>query len=577
MTNKLSWKIGGEAGFGIMTTGYIFSKACVRAGLNTFDFTEFPSLIRGGHNTYQVRVEDREVHSPVKSVDILVALNRQTIELHEQELTPGGAIIYDSSLELERKIRPDVKVFAVPFLDLAKKAGGERLMVNNVALGVSFALVDFDLKTLLKVIEETFKDKGKKVTELNKAAAKEGYDYMRQLKPEFGHRLRKAKTMNRMLISGNEAVALGALKAGCKFIAAYPMTPASGIFQFLAGYEREYGIIAKQTEDEIAAMNMVIGAGFAGVRSMTCTSGGGFSLMVEAVGLAGITETPAVIVEVQRPGPSTGMPTQTGQEDLRFILSSSQGEFPRVVIAPGDVDECFHETINAFNLAERYQIPVFILSDKHLGESRTTTKVFDTRKVRIDRGAVLSDAQLRRMKQFNRYEDTKTGVSPRSIPGQRHGIYTATSNEHGESGIITEESEDRVRMVDKRMRKMKFIEREMPKPHVYGSPHPEITLVCWGSTKGAAMEALTWLLRDHVKVNLLHLVYLNPFPSDQVKAALDDGQKILLIEGNATGQLGGLIRENTGIEIGHRLLKYDGRPIYPEEIYDKVKEVLRHG
>lgn len=575
--NKLTWKLGGEAGFGIMTTGYIFSKVCARSGLNVFDFTEFPSLIRGGHNTYHVRVDEKETYSQIRMVDILVALNMETIRLHENEISPGGALIYDSKIKLDKKLRGDIKAFPVPFLELAEKVGGKKMMINNVALGCSFGLVDFNLKSLLSVIEEVFGGKGREVVDLNKAAARAGYEYIKKMNPDFNRKLEKVKSKPKILINGNEAVAMGAVKAGCRFLSAYPMTPSSGILHFFAKYERDCELVVKQTEDEIAAMNMAIGAGFAGSRAMTCTSGGGFALMTEALSLAGISETPLVIAEVQRPGPSTGLPTHTGQEDLKFILSAAHGEFPRVVIAPGDVEECFFETINGFNIAEKYQVPVFILSDKHLGESRQTVKPFDTKNVKIDRGKLLSEAELKKLKDFKRFGDTKSGVSNRSIPGQKGGIYTVTSDEHNEYGLLTEESDMRIKMVEKRLRKINGIAKEIPDPNVYGSTDPEVTVVVWGTNKGPALEALSWLLRDHVKVNILHLVYLNPFPVNRVKEILGKAKKILLVEGNATAQLGQLIMEKTGIEIKNKFLKYDGRPVYPEEIYDEVKEVLKHG
>jgi 2-oxoglutarate ferredoxin oxidoreductase subunit alpha len=577
IVNKLSWKIGGEAGFGIKVTGHIFSKACMRAGLNVFDYSEFPSLIRGGHNTYYVRVGEKRVHSHIGSVDILVALNGQTIDMHENEVNPGGALIYDSEIKLKGKIRADINAYPVPLLELAKKAGGERLMVNNVALGASFALVDFDLKILLGVIEDVFEKKGKRVVQVNQASARAGYDYIKGLNPEFSHSLRKVKSGKKILINGNEAVAVGAIKAGCKFMSAYPMTPASGIMHFFAEHERDYDLVMKQTEDEIAAINMAIGANFAGVRAMTATSGGGFSLMTEALGMAGVHETPLVIVEVQRPGPSTGMPTYTGQEDMRFVMHASQGEFPRVVIAPGDVDECFYETFNAFNLAEKYQVPVIILSDKHLGESSMSTEPFNQKKLDIDRGFLLSDREVERMKDFRRFKFTKSGVSPRSIPGQKGGIFTVSSNDHDDYGFGTEDSAMRTAMVDKRLKKLDTMERDIPKPKVYGSTDPEVTVVVWGSNKGAALEALEWLLRDHVKVNVVHMVYIWPFPAERVKEILEKSKKVLLVENNATAQLGGLIREQTGFDIKNRLLRYDGRAVLPEEIYDKVKEVLKHG
>ena len=577
--NGLSWKIGGEAGYGIMTTGLIFAKACSRAGLRVFDHIEYPSLIRGGHNTYQVRAEVEEVFSHVKNVDLLVALNEETIDKHKEELAPGGGIIYDGDvipLSKEDLGREDVKLYHIPLLRLAEESGGRRIMINSVALGASFALIGFDFEMLSDVIRDIYRGKAKETIEFNIKAAKLGYDYVKSkgMEKDFRRKLPKVAGKRRMLLTGNEAVGLGAIKAGCKFYAAYPMTPSSSILHFMASQERNFSLVVKHTEDEIAAINMAIGAGFAGARAMTATSGGGFSLMSEALGLAAMTETPIVVAVCQRPGPSTGLPTRTEQGDLKFVLHASQGDFPRFVIAPGDIEECFYKTIEAFNLGEKYQCPVILILDKYLSESHKTAEEFDVSGIKIDRGRLLSNEELERIEEFKRYEFTETGISPRTIPSQRRGIFTATGNERDETGYLSEDKTVRTKMMDKRFRKFEQGEKETPEPKLFGPKDAEVTIIAWGSTKGPVKEAMRLLGRDGVKANFLQIVYISPFPTKTVSKIIETSKRTVIVENNKTAQLASLIKEKTGKEIEYKILKYDGRQFFPTEIYQSVKEVL---
>jgi 2-oxoglutarate ferredoxin oxidoreductase subunit alpha len=577
--NGLSWKIGGEAGYGIITTGFIFAKVCSRAGLHVFDHIEYPSLIRGGHNTYQVRAEVEEVFSHVKHVDLLVALNEETIDKHKEELAPGGGIIYDGDvipLSKEDLRREDVKLYHIPLLRLAEESGGRRIMINSVALGASFALIGFDFEMISDVIRDVYRGKAKETIEFNIKAAKLGYDYVKskEIEKDFRRKLPKVAGKRRMLLTGNEAVGLGAIKAGCKFYAAYPMTPSSSILHFMASQERNFSLVVKHTEDEIAAINMAIGAGFAGARAMTATSGGGFSLMSEALGLAAMTETPIVVVVSQRPGPSTGLPTRTEQGDLKFVLHASQGDFPRFVIAPGDIEECFYRTIEAFNLGEKYQCPVILILDKYLSESHKTAEEFDVSGIKIDRGRLLSNEELERIEEFKRYEFTETGISPRTIPSQRRGIFTATGNEHDETGYLSEDKTFRTKMMDKRFRKFEQAEKEIPEPKLFGPKDAEVTIIAWGSTKGPVKEAMRLLGRDGVKANFLQILYISPFPTKTVSKIIETSKRTVIVENNKTAQLASLIKEKTGKEIEHKILKYDGRQFFPTEIYQRVKEVL---
>jgi len=562
-----------------MTTGLIFSKVCSRAGLHVFDHIEYPSLIRGGHNTYQVRAEVEEVFSHAKHVDLLVALNKETIDKYKEELAPGGGIIYDGDkipLSKENLWREDAKLYHVPLLRLSEESGGRRIMVNSVALGASVALINFDFEILSGVLRDVYRGKADETIEFNVRAARLGYDYVKDkgMEQDFGRKLSKVGEKKKILLTGNEAVGLGAIKAGCKFYAAYPMTPSSSILHFIAAQERNFSIVVKHPEDEIAAINMAIGAGFAGVRAMTATSGGGFSLMSEALGLAAMTETPVVIVVCQRPGPSTGLATRTEQGDLRLVLNASQGDFPRFVIAPGDVEECFYKTIEAFNLAERYQCPVIIILDKYLSESHKTAEKFDVSGVKIDRGLLLNDKEIEKIQKFKRYQFTETGISPRSIPSQRRGIFTATGNEHDETGYVSEEINIRIRMMDKRFRKFEQAEREIPEPKLFGSKDAEVTIIAWGSTKGPIKEAMKILNHDGIKANFLQIIYVSPFPKNTVSKIIETSKRTVIVENNKTAQLASLIREKTGKEIEHKILKYDGRQFFPTEIYHGIKEVL---
>lgn len=580
--NRLTWKIGGKAGEGIMATGLIFSQSCSRGGLHVFDINEYPSLIKGGHNTLQVRVEEREIFSQVRGVSILIALNKETIYLHKDELSPGGGIIYDGAEVLNRAdFREDVRLYPIPYKNLIEEIGAAAIMKNNLALGASIALIDYDFGILSEVISDTFKRKGDKIINENIKVASAGFEYVKKNFPgDFNYRLEKIGQRGRMLLTGNDAICMGAISAGCKFYAAYPMTPASSILHFMAAQERRFNIVVKHTEDEISAINMAIGAGFAGVRAMTGTSGGGFCLMSEGFGLAGMIEVPLVIVNAMRPGPSTGMPTWTEQGDFKFMLSASQGDFPRIVIVPGDNEDCFYLTAGAFNIAEKYQNPVIVLTDKYLAESHKTTEKFDTGRITVDRGIYASPDELAASDEktfFKRYKLTGNGISPRTLPGMKKGIYTATSDEHDEEGNISEEIEERIKMMQKRMRKLDSLAKELKNPELVGPRDAEVTIIAAGSTKGPIKEAMISLEKDGVAVNYLQIVYLSPFPSEKVTKVIDSAKKTAVVENNFTGQLACIIREQTGRDVDRKILKYDGRPFYPEEIHHAIKEMVSHG
>ena len=578
ITNKLSLLVGGEAGEGISRSGFLFAKSCLRGGLYVFGANDYQSLIRGGHNFFTVNVATDEVLSQSDRVNIIIALNKETILFHKDELEKNGAIIYDAdqiSAAAEELERDDIKLVHVPMAKIVKDLEGPKIMENTVALGAAMALLDYDLELLNGVLRDTFKEK---TAEQNIEAAKQGYNYTKEhFKEDFGYRLQKVDSAekNRIFLTGSEAIGLGALNAGCKFYAAYPMTPATPILHFLAPLEKEYKMVVIQTESEISAVNMVAGASFAGARAMTATSGGGFCLMTEGVGMIGMTETSPVIVLVQRPGPSTGLPTYSAQGDLRFTIHASQGDFPRVVVAPGDVEECFYATLEAFNLAEKFQVPALIILDKYLSESYGTSKLLDQHRIKIDRGQLIAEDAYSG-EEYKRHLLTETGISPRALPGTMGAIVRTNADEHNELGYTTEDPQLTTKMNDKRMKKLDGISKELENyatVKLYGPEDADATIIGWGSTKGPILEAMK-LLGEDVKVNFLQIVYLHPFPVDKVKERIDASKKTIVVENNMTSQLSSLIREYLLTAVDHKILKYDGRPFNPEALSKQIKEVL---
>ena len=576
---RLTWKIGGEAGFGIMVSGMTFSKVLSRAGYHIIETNDYPSLIRGGHNTVAVTFSDEPLFAAFQPVDILVALNKQTIDYHLEELTKEAIVLYDGEeYQLDSsKLPKDVHFYSIPLIKIAKSVGAGMLMRNTVALGASLALLGLDLNLLIQLLTSQFAKKGEQVVAQNVNAAQAGFNYIQKNYPDAKIPLSQPEMSDKKLvITGVEAVAMGALAAGMKFFAAYPMTPINGLLTYMAAIQEKVGIVYKQPEDEIAGINMAIGASFAGVRSMVATSGGGFSLMVEGTSLAGMTETPVVIIMGMRPGPATGLPTWTAQADLHFILNASQGEFPRLVVAPGDAEEAFYLTAEAFNLADIYQTPTFVLVDKNLMETRFSTPNFNLPNVKINRGKLLSQDEQNKQPELARYLVTDDGISPRGIPGRKGGVFRANSDEHNEMGYSDESADITHKMIEKRMKKQYIADDQVPEPTLYGDKDADITLVGWGSTKGAALEALKVLQTTNykLKTNYLHLNYINPFPTQFVGEFLSKAKKTVDIEGNHNGQMAEYIRMKTGIEIKDKILKFDGRQFYPEEIVEGVEKYV---
>ncbi|MHC3130010.1 MAG: 2-oxoacid:acceptor oxidoreductase subunit alpha [Candidatus Bathyarchaeota archaeon] len=580
ITNKISLLVGGEAGAGISRSGFLFAKTCLRGGLDVFGANDYQSLIRGGHNFYTVRADAEQVYSQADTIDLLIALNKETILIHKHELVSGAGIIYDgdqTTITDEELGRDNIKLYQMPLRKIVKELEGPSIMENTVALGSAIALLDYNPELLNEVLRDTFKPK---TAELNIEAAKRGYNYAKEhYGNDFGYRLKKTGSAgkHKIFLTGNEAIGLGALNAGCKLYAAYPMTPATSILHFLAPLDREYNMVVIQVENEIAAVNMVAGASYAGARTMTATSGGGFCLMSEGLGMIGMTETSPVIVLVQRPGPSTGLPTYTAQGDLRFAIHASQGEFPRVVIAPGDVEESFYTTLEAFNLAEKFQIPALIISDKYLAESNGTSEPFDQNRIGIDRGQLITEDEYMGEEEYKRHKFTENGISPRAMPGTKGAIVRTNADEHNELGYTTEDPQLSTKMADKRFKKLDALNKELENYEtvkLYGPEEADATIIAWGSTKGPIREAMKILSKEGITVNYLQIVYLTPFPAGKIQQILQSAKKTIIVENNKTSQLSSLIREHLLTTVDHKILKYDGRPFNPEALSRSIKEVL---
>lgn len=571
-----SIKIGGEAGQGIQTIGDTLGHVFARSGHHVFTNQDYESRIRGGHNFYQIRLSDRPVIAPKGAVDIIVALDKDSIRLHERELTSRGRIIYDSETLKEKHDKPTF--LDIPFVKLAMEHGGDRIMANTVATGAVLGMLGMDLTILMELIAETFRKKGEHVVTANRNAAMAGYDHA--VKGCLTCNFSVAPDANAkalMLVGGSEAIALGAMASGVKFYAAYPMTPSTGIMNYLAGKEKEYGIVVEQAEDEIAAINMALGASFAGVRAMTGTSGGGFALMVEGVSLAAMTETPVVIALGQRPGPATGLPTRTEQGELHMALHAGHGEFPRFIFAPGSPEQAFFLTNKAFDLAEKYQVTAFILFDTYLSDSQWTYQGFDLARLR-NRDYRIRGEVFQKLAHYKRHEYTESGVSPLAVPGDAKHLVVTDSDEHDEDGHLIEDAETRIKMVEKRLfKKLPRMREEAAPPFLYGDRNPDVVIVGWGSLYGLMREAIDELSKSY-GIAMLHFSELYPFPETKqfdYLGLLNRAKLTICVEQNATNQFARLMKTETGYEFGALINKYDGRPFVVESLVKELKAKIK--
>jgi len=576
MTNKIALKIGGAAGQGVKTSGYILTKALKDLGHWTFSYSEYPSLIRGGHSTFQINIDERKIHSVTAKIDILVALNIETIKLHYKEIKESGILLCDNDFEIPSEVKKyldenNIKHIKVTVEEIVKKHNGKPVMNNSVITGAVWALLTSEYKSLENKVNEIFKEKSKDIqTNLN--CTKDGFELVKNGDyPKFELKAKEVK--NRILGTGNEVAGLATYASGCRLYCAYPMTPSTGILHYLAQRADKFDMIVKQAEDEITAVQMTIGGSFAGTRSACGTSGGGLALMTESLSLIGMIETPVVIFDSQRPGPATGTPTWTEQGDLDFVSKAGHGEFPRIIIAPGDIDEVFELVPEAFNLAEKYQTLVIILLDKFLSESWYQTDKFSGKDIKVEREGLLSQEELNKQKDFERYALTDSGISPRSIPGQENGVYCANSDEHDGKGYSTEDLDLRNKMMEKRMKKLDGIKSSLPEPELFGDKDAKTTVVCWGSQKGPVLDAVNELNSNGKSINMLHFSYVFPLKTEKL-SKLAKENKLIAVENNFAGQLAKIIKEEAGIDVKERVMKYDGTPFFTDELVDILSKKI---
>lgn len=565
--DNVSIVLCGQAGMGIQTVEFLLTRILKLDGYNVFATKEYMSRIRGGTNSTEIRMSSEAVGASLSRIDILIPINKGAIQHFEKRISPQTVILADKEAIGEDFDQTRHKFVDVPFTKAASEIG-DKIYSNVVAVGVMARMFGIELQTVSKFVRQFFSDKSGDVVQKNITAVKAGYKLSENLQNSAGIEFnvnKDTKVEDQILLSGTEAVALGAIAGGCNFISAYPMSPSTGVLVFLAKHAKDFGIIAEQAEDEIAAINMAIGAWYAGARAMVTTSGGGFALMTEGLSLAGMLESPIVIHLAQRPGPATGLPTRTEQADLELALYAGHGEFPRIILAPGKVEDGFYLTQKAFNLADKYQVPVFILTDQYFIDSYYNTACLDLSDINIEKHVIKTDVN------YKRYKLTANGISPRGIPGLGQGLIVVDSDEHDETGHITEDLDLRTRMVNKRLEKFELLKNETIPPQLIGPQDYENLVVCWGSTYNVVKEAVENLSRENVAV--LHFKQVYPLPNETVNY-LQKARKILIVENNATSQFSKLIKLHAGIDIKNKILKYNGLSFYVEELTNKLNESL---
>lgn len=573
----LTLKIAGAAGQGMQTIAYSLAKSLARQGYYVHCYQDLMSRIRGGHNFAMMRISDRPVGSLAERENILVALNEESVEMHAGEMVEGGVVIHDTKLAPSTPlgVQNKLNLFPVPLEELAVEHGKNKLMLNSVASGACFGLMEYDIDVLADTLGDIFARKGDQAVEANIRAARAGYEYTLKNFPKGACpycklKVESEKLKGKLLMTGSEAAGLGAILGGVQFLSAYPMSPSTAIMEYLAARQREHGLVVEQAEDEIAAVNMAIGASVAGARAMTCTSGGGFALMVEGLSLAGMTEVPIVIYIAQRPGPATGFPTRTEQGDLLFAIHAGHGEFARAILSPGDAAETVEAVALAFNLADRHQTPIIVLGDQNLNDSYWTLDGIDASKYAIDRGKAVDDWPDG-SRDYKRYQITADGVSPRLIPGTPRAVGYWDSDEHTEEGHITESAAARRQMVAKRLTKLRGLGSEALEPVVHGAG-TELALVGFGSTKHAIREAAGWLAGHGVEAAAVHFPQVWPLPKN-AGDMLPKFQKLIVVEQNATGQFAKLLRSELGLEFGGQIHRFDGRPMTAWYIVDSLNTI----
>jgi 2-oxoglutarate/2-oxoacid ferredoxin oxidoreductase subunit alpha len=550
--------IGGSAGQGLDTLSDFLERSIKKFGFYVFSNKDYMSRVRGGHNFIQIRFGENKIYSHKNELDLILALDENTISYHKDRLKDDGIIISDKSIKNEYK-----KIIKLPLIETAKGLSLSKAF-TSVAAGVILKYFSIDLENIDKYFSSKLSED---IRNKNIQAVKLGYDLI-----ESKHKMQGNDLSDHILINGNNAIALGAIAGGLDFYSAYPMTPATSIMTYLAKKQVETGMVVDQAEDEIAAINFAIGASYAGARAMTGSSGGGVSLMVEAFGLAGITETPIVIVDSQRPGPATGLPTRTEQSDLSFLLTASQGEFPRILISVRNAEDAFYKTVKALNLADKYQTVVILLTDQYLADSNITIPKYNLNNIEIER-YISNGEELKEDEEYKRYKVTQSGISPRMIPGNsKNQVVLVDSDEHTEESHITEGAEVRNAQMEKRMKKLELIKKDIEEPEFIGKEDLEILLLGFGSTYGALKDAVEELNNQGEKVGALSFGDIYPLPEEGLRKYAKQAKIIINVEQNFTGQLGKLITQETGILMTYSILKYDGRQICGNDIVARLRK-----
>lgn len=563
--NDVSIVLCGEAGQGIQTVEQLFTKIVKKAGFNVFSTKEYMSRVRGGSNSTQIRISTEPVSAYINRIDLLITLSEDAIKHLGDRISSKTIIIGEKN---HIKNNKNFKVVEIPFSQHAKEIGNI-VFSNTIAVGLLSALCSIDNKVIAEQVETFFSKKKKNLVNDNILAAEKGYDIgadlVKKEKAQLDILVPKHQN-NDIVLNGTQVIGLGALAGGCNFISSYPMSPSTGVLTFLSQQSNDFDIIVEQAEDEISAINMALGAWYAGARSMVTTSGGGYALMTEGVSLAGMIESPIVIHLAQRPGPATGLPTRTEQSDLEHALYSGHGDFPKIIFAPGTLQEGFYLTQKAFNLADKYQVPVYILTDQYFVDS-----YYNIPGLHLDR---ISNRNyvVETRKDYKRYELTNSGISPRGIPGYGNGLICVDSDEHDEEGRITESMIIRTQMVDKRLRKLKEIMKETIPPTLIGDEHYKTLIIGWGSTYHVIKEAIEMI--DRKDVSFLHFKQIYPIHPNTIKY-LKKAEKTIIVENNATSQFGKLIKLHTGYEINHKILQYNGLPFSVETVEKQIKQILQ--
>ncbi len=585
-TQRVSVKFTGASGEGINTIGVLLLRALKKHGLRVFGYREYPSLIKGGVASYQVDFSSKELNSSSRYCNILLAFTSRSLNEYLKDVKENGIIVYDQkdiNLTEEQRLYIEKRNISSVFLDsesIALETGGIKIMSNVVMLGFLWRILGLKVETLIEVVLKHFKNKNVDL-KAEENCIRAGYTSA-TFRPEYAKKINTPQkeilsNNNGYVMTGNNAIALGAISAGVRAYYAYPMTPATSIFEYMGENAKETGILVKQAENEITAVQMAMGSMYMGTRALVATSGGGFDLMSETISCAGMSETPLVVILSQRGGASTGLPTWTGASDLNLALKAGHGEFPRAVIATSDAQTAYTLIQKALNIAETYQLPVILLMEKQISES-----VFNFKKMprveKIERGLVEKAEDI-----TQRYQITDTGISPRWIPSKEKKPYLANSDEHSENGSSIEDSEGTIAMANKRLRKLETLAKDLPEPTLYGDRNPDLVFVGWGSVKNAVLDAISSFTKineidknnkinkNNGKVGYLHYEYIHPLKTKILEQLIEQNKRLVLVENNQTGQLGNYIKENIGYEFNEKLLKYDGRPFFVEDILDFLK------